>query len=228
MRILARHENDAARRIPRPSSSLSPLEGTVMLALGNRQPEAPFRSMREPPHLDERSARRVSERLTRYLVRTLQWKVREESFLDRKNPFGPEEKTAPSVRNPVLEAMPERAAVAVVELAPPPRDVRGARPAFALEDAERERANARTIRRTDDTAGPSTPRPGLALETVPRLVAGAAFVRALPLGPRDAFVLAHLDGESDLRMLVDITGMTRLEVSMIIEKLVDLGAVELA
>lgn len=120
----------------------------------------------------------------------------------RKNPFGPEEKTAPSVRNPVLEARLGRAAVAVVE--------------------------AKTIRLTDDAAGPSTPRPGLSLETVPRILASASFIRSLPLGPRDAFLLAHLDGANDVRTLVDITGMTRLEVSMILEKLVDLGAIQVA
>lgn len=146
----------------------------------------------------------------------------------RKNPFGPEEKTAPSVRNPVLESKPGRAAVAVVEVPVPPADASQMRPAFSLPRAEAERAERMTIRKTDDAAGPSTPRPRLSLDTVPRLVADAAFIRALPLGPRDGFLLAHLDGENDVRTLVDITGMTSLEVSMIIEKLVDLGAVELA
>ena len=40
--------------------------------------------------------------------------------------------------------------------------------------------------------------------------------------------MAHLDGKSDLRTLLDVTGMTRLEVSMILEKLADLGVIEVA
>jgi hypothetical protein len=141
--------------------------------------------------------------------------------LERKNPFGPEEKTAPSTRNPVLEAKPGRTAVAVVEV-PTPAVER------AVSRTQLARAEAKTLRLTDDAAGPSTPRPRLSLETVPRIVADVAFIRVLPIGPRDAFLLAHIDGDNDLRTLVDITGMTRLEVSLIIEKLVDLGAVQVA
>jgi hypothetical protein len=140
--------------------------------------------------------------------------------LERKNPFGPEEKTAPSTRNPVLEAKPARVAVAVVEVPSPP--------AQTSQSQMRARAETNTIRLTDDAVGPSTPRPRLSLEAVPRVVASASFIRKLPLGPRDAFLLAHLDGENDVRTLVDITGMTTLEVSLILEKLVDLGAIQIA
>lgn len=140
--------------------------------------------------------------------------------MERKNPFGPEEKTAPSTRNPVLEAQPGRVAVAVVDVPTSPVQHSQTRRAFSPPSHEE--------RLTDDTAGPSTPRPRLSLEAVPRVVASASFIRSLPLGPRDAFLLAHLDGESDLRTLVDITGMTRLEVSTILEKLVDLGAIQVA
>ena len=141
--------------------------------------------------------------------------------MERKNPFGPEEKTVPSTRNPVLEGKGRRAAVAVVEI-PTPAVER------TVSRTELVHAEAKTIRLTDDAAGPSTPRPRLSFETVPRVVADASFIRTLPLGPRDAFLLAHVDGENDLRTLVDITGMTRLEVSMILEKLVDLGAIQVA
>ena len=149
--------------------------------------------------------------------------------MERKNPFGPEQKTAPSVRNPVHEAKPGRAAVAVVEVPTTPTAAQSqTRPAFSATRAELARAEAMTIRLTDDASGPSTPRPRLSFETVPRIVGSASFIRTLPLGPRDAFLLAHVDGTNDLRTLVDITGMTRLEVSMILEKLVDLGAIQVA
>ena len=121
----------------------------------------------------------------------------------------------------MLEGKRGRAAVAVIEIPTPPIE----RP---ISRTEIVRAEAKTIRLTDDAAGPSTPRPRMSLETVPRVVADASFIRTLPLGPRDAFLLAHLDGANDLRTLVDITGMTRLEVSMILEKLVDLGAIQVA
>lgn len=44
--------------------------------------------------------------------------------------------------------------------------------------------------------------------------------RARRLPPR------HVDGASDLRTLVDVTGMTELEVTSIVEKLLELGVVE--
>jgi hypothetical protein len=138
--------------------------------------------------------------------------------LERKNPFGPEDKTAPSSRNPVLEARARRSAVSVVEI-PTPR---------AEPSRKRAGVEAETIRLTDDAVGPSTPRPRLSLEAVPRVVVDAVFIRALPLRPREAFLLAHLDGKNDLRTIVDITGMTRLEASIILEKLVDLGAIQVA
>lgn len=147
--------------------------------------------------------------------------------MERKNPFGPEAKTAPSQRNPALERSPAREAVAVVEVAPPSSSstpTNQARPAFSAVDL----TEGFEGRPTDDTAGPSTPRPRLSLDAVPRVIADVAFIRVLPLGPRDAFLMAHLDGKSDLRTLVDVTGMTRLEVSMILEKLADLGVIEVA
>ena len=51
-------------------------------------------------------------------------------------------------------------------------------------------------------------------------------IRLLPLGPRDGFLLAHIDGASDLRTLVDVTAMTELEVTLIVERLIELGVVE--
>lgn len=138
-----------------------------------------------------------------------------------KNPFGPEDKTAPSRRNPVLDAKPTRPAVPVVEVATPPASfVVPPPPSLDLPPAGHAR------RPTDDTAGPSTPRPGLSMETVPRIVMSPARIRALPLDPRDAFLLTHIDGDSDLRTIIDVTGMTRLEVTRVIEKLADLGAIE--
>jgi len=162
-----------------------------------------------------------SEQLTRYLVRPSQWKVREVRVLAGKNPFGPEEKTAPSTRNPILEARPTRPAVAVVEAPAAAKVVRRAPPPAPPTPEF-------TARLTDDAVGPSTPRPRVSLEAVPRIVANAARIRSLPIGPREAFLLTHVDGIGDLRTLIDVTGMTRLEVSMLIEKLIDLGAIELA
>jgi hypothetical protein len=163
--------------------------------------------------------------LTRYLVRAAQWKVREESLLERKNPFGPEERTALSVRNPVLEAARKRGAGAVVDVNAPPiavaSDATPTRPPPGSPD-ELE------VRRTHDTAGPTTQRPRLPSQAVARIVMNVSRIRALPIGPREAFLLAHVDGSSNVHTLVDITGMTPLEVVRILERLTDLGAIEFA
>src|SRR5688572_16944780 len=120
----------------------------------------------------------------------------------------------------MLEGHVGRVTVAVVEVPSSPLR-HEARP------SELRRAPASILPRlTDDAAGPTTPRPSLALDSIPRVVADVTFIRLLPLRPRDAFCLAHLDGRSDLRTVVDISSMPENEVIAILEKLIDLGVVE--
>lgn len=135
--------------------------------------------------------------------------------MQRKNPFAPEAKTVRSVRNPVLERNVRRAS--------PPEVVDLAGQSGAYPRA----SDAPTLSPPPpDEIDPETPRPSMPPHAVPRVVADAAFIRVLPLDARDGFLLAHVDGASDLRTLVDVTGMTELEVTSIVEKLLELGVVE--
>lgn len=145
-----------------------------------------------------------------------------------KDPFGPEEKTTPSVRNPILEQPPKRESVEVVEVDAPSATSKRPKAVIAAERPTAPPPPPPFPRPTDDAAGPSTPRPQLSPDAIPRVVADAAFIRLLPLEPRDAFLLTRIDGASDLRALLDVTGMSRLEVFRVLEKLVDLGVVELS
>lgn len=70
-----------------------------------------------------------------------------------------------------------------------------------------------TVRRRDRSVG------------IPRVVMVPALVRDLPIDPRVAFVLSHIDGQSSLETLVDVTGFDRGEVRSILARLVRLGAI---
>lgn len=70
-----------------------------------------------------------------------------------------------------------------------------------------------TIRRRDRVTG------------IPRVVMVPALVRQLPIDPRVAFLLSHVDGQSPVEILVDVTGFDRAEVLSILGRLVRLGAI---
>lgn len=148
--------------------------------------------------------------------------------MERKNPFAPEPKTVPSVRNPVLEQIARRVSVLEVTEAPVRAQtrmiVRERRPSDAPTLAPPPPAPLAPEGVTE--GDPATPRPSMSEAAVPRVVADFAFIRVLPLGPREGFLLAHVDGASNLRTLVDVTGMTELEVTLIVERLVELGVIE--
>ena len=140
--------------------------------------------------------------------------------MERKNPFAPEPKTVPSVRNPMLENVARR--VATLEVSEAPR----------TETSALERpSSVPTVMPPSPEAiilelDAATPRPRMSASATPRVVADPVMIRLLPLGPRDGFLLAHIDGASDLRTLVDVTAMTELEVTLIVERLIELGVVE--
>jgi len=60
---------------------------------------------------------------------------------------------------------------------------------------------------------------------IPRVLMVPALVRELPIDPRVAFVLSHIDGQSSLETLIDLTGFERAEVISILGRLVRLGAI---
>jgi curved DNA-binding protein CbpA len=62
---------------------------------------------------------------------------------------------------------------------------------------------------------------------IPKIVPGTE-VTSLPIGPMEGFVLSRIDGRADLEEIADLTGQTRGDVRGIVERLVQLGAVEWA
>lgn len=141
--------------------------------------------------------------------------------MHRKIPFAPESKTTPSMRNPALERAlrDSQVSVQVTEAAVRPA-ASHTRLAAARDDDDD------LVEYLGPGAERATPTPRIPPAARPRIVVDLAFIRALPLGPRDGFLLAHVDGASDLRTLVDVSGMTELEVTDIIERLLELGVVE--
>lgn len=76
--------------------------------------------------------------------------------------------------------------------------------------------------------GVATPRPKLPLGSIPRKKMGAAQLLALPLDHRAGFVLAHIDGKTSMRTLLDVCGMSHDEIKDVLEHLVKLRAIDLA
>ena len=60
---------------------------------------------------------------------------------------------------------------------------------------------------------------------LPRVVVTASQIRALPIDPRVAFVLSHIDGQSSVETLVDVTGFAADELRSVLARLVQLGAI---
>jgi hypothetical protein len=127
------------------------------------------------------------------------------------NPFPPSGKH-PSVRDPG-QAVTEAPRVSTSRALRPPRPAPPPAPSFA-----------------EDDEAASTPRPvsgGIALESVPRLVRRPQSLIGLPLDHKTGFVLALIDGETNVQTLIDVAGMPPVEVVSTIERLVELGVVVL-
>lgn len=105
------------------------------------------------------------------------------------------------------------------ELRPPRRaDSRSEEPAVRDFVPEREVGEG----------GVATPRPKLPLGAVPRRKMGEEELRKLPLDHRAGFVLAHIDGKTSMRTLLDVCGMSHDEIASVLERLVKLRAIDLA
>lgn len=74
--------------------------------------------------------------------------------------------------------------------------------------------------------GVPTPRPRLALDAVPRVAMSTAELRSLPLDHRAGFLLAHVDGATDVRTLIDVCAMPNDELLSIVERLLALQVLE--
>lgn len=76
-------------------------------------------------------------------------------------------------------------------------------------------------------SGIPTPRPKLSLAAIPRRAMGEAELRSLPLDHRAGFVLAHIDGLTSVRTLVDVCGMSHDMLAGVVERLLALRAIVL-
>jgi hypothetical protein len=74
----------------------------------------------------------------------------------------------------------------------------------------------------------ATPRPRVGLGAVLRVAVAPEELRRLPLDHREGFVLSHIDGDTNLATLFDLSGMEPDEVARIVDRLLALGAVLIA
>jgi hypothetical protein len=81
----------------------------------------------------------------------------------------------------------------------------------------------------EPTAPTSTRRPvgRIARSAVPWLAMTYDELRALPLDPRMAFVLSRVDGRSNVEIILDLTSLPADETLDVLDRLVELGAIEL-
>ncbi|MBX3208893.1 MAG: hypothetical protein KF764_27930 [Labilithrix sp.] len=94
-------------------------------------------------------------------------------------------------------------------------------------DAELEAAREPGFVADEPAEGIPTPRPRMPLSSIPRRVIDEGALLALPLDHRAGFVLAHVDGETSIRSLVDVCGMPQDELVDIVAKLLALRVIAL-
>ncbi|MBX3213443.1 MAG: hypothetical protein KF850_15505 [Labilithrix sp.] len=75
--------------------------------------------------------------------------------------------------------------------------------------------------------GVPTPRPRMPLSCIPRRVMDERTLLTLPLDHRAGFVLAHVDGETSIRTLIDVCGLPHDELVALVTGLLALRAIEL-
>jgi hypothetical protein len=71
----------------------------------------------------------------------------------------------------------------------------------------------------------ATPRPRVAFAHVPRVIMTARQVKELPLVARAGFILAHIDGTTNVQTIVDISGMDADEVLHVLDQLLVFGVI---
>jgi len=113
---------------------------------------------------------------------------------------------------------------------PPPSHPPAEAPATNPPPSARKTRSARPSIREDDVGRAAV---GLGktsasvAERVPRVVRARADLASAPIGPREAFLLALVDGSTSVQGLVDVAAMPEAEVVQILERLRRLGIVTL-
>jgi hypothetical protein len=77
------------------------------------------------------------------------------------------------------------------------------------------------------TSGPPTLRPRMPMSCVPRRCMSKGEMLKLPLDHRAGFVLAHIDGATNIRTVIDLCGMPDTEVVTLLERLLALRVIAL-
>lgn len=110
-----------------------------------------------------------------------------------------------------------------------PRGLGATHPNVQTRKTTRPGAPASTIDEDPVSKRPTipTPRPRLSLGAIPRRIIDNNGVMLLPLDHRAAFVLMHIDGKTNMRSLIDVTGMVAEEVVAMVERLLELHAIAL-
>jgi hypothetical protein len=80
---------------------------------------------------------------------------------------------------------------------------------------------------TEPVDGVRTPRPKMPMSCIPRRTMNETQIRSLPLDHRAGFLLAHIDGKTNVRTILDVCGMSQDEVVQLIERLLALRAIML-
>lgn len=60
---------------------------------------------------------------------------------------------------------------------------------------------------------------------IPKRIVEDRELLTLPLDHREAFVLSHIDGATDVRTLIDVCAMTQDELVAVIQRLLSLSAI---
>ncbi len=138
---------------------------------------------------------------------------------------------------PIVESLASRSGVVSRsrDTFEPVADTRGAsqlRRRLDLEAEASERAPSsarRDSRAVDDEPEegiPTSPRM-IALGAVPKRIVRDSELLNLPLDHRAGFVLAHIDGSTDLATLIDVCGMTHDALVALLQQLLSLRVIRL-
>jgi hypothetical protein len=79
----------------------------------------------------------------------------------------------------------------------------------------------------EDDGPASEARPILPRHAIPWLIVTFDDLRAMPLDPRDGFILSLVDGRSSIEMIIDLATLPEAETLTVLMRLLKVGAIEL-
>jgi hypothetical protein len=99
-----------------------------------------------------------------------------------------------------------------------------------IEETENPLVQSGKVPKHRDRSRESVPTvpPPVALSSIPKQVMPNDELVTLPLDHRAGFLLAHMDGATSLRTIIDISGMPQNELTNLIEVLLAFNVIRLA